>query len=629
MSFVTADLDLVSAATGQLDGIRSALGQAAASASGPTTGIAAAAQDEVSAAVSQAFGKYGQEFQALSTQASAFHAEFTRLINGSAASYLSAEIANAAASLPAAGLGDILGGLTGGTSTGGTTTGGNSGGLGGLGGILDPITGGGSGGLGGLLGGGGSGLGLPTIPGLPSLSPTALNPVLGAVGGVVNQVGQTITNLGNTLQNLLFPPATSSTSGSAPYPNPYLTLLQHTSDNLNLMGADYKPFPILNQIAINQGHYAQVAANAIAYNLSGFPGNVPANIALQLKLLESTNMSAGVQQFMNGSSGTWGVISTQLSKAGADLQTTYPVFQSDLSKAGAAWNSGDYNASVQYASHSLIDLFITGFDTSHLAVSGAGVTFGGQGILGLFPISIGLGLAGPIGVLGPAGDLLPILTAIGQNTQGTASTFPLGSIASGMAHNFANGVDAMTNSSVSANFTVGVEVPETLVPSAVVAGEAIFGLPLQLGFALMGSPFAAMNGLATGATWVSQSLAAGNLVGALNGLGNTPAFVLDGFLNGEVIIQQPLPVTMSVAGAPVTVPVIANLPLAGLLVHPHGITATVPLNQILDANGGVALPLLPDVTIPLGGSKFGGLIPFLLNTMPQQVAGAMSYTNSE
>ncbi|EUA90880.1 PE family protein [Mycobacterium ulcerans str. Harvey] len=54
----------------------------------------AAAGDEVSAAISQVFGAYGQEFQALNAQAAAFQAEFEGLLSGGAAAYVSAEALN-------------------------------------------------------------------------------------------------------------------------------------------------------------------------------------------------------------------------------------------------------------------------------------------------------------------------------------------------------------------------------------------------------------------------------------------------------------------------------------------------------------------------------------------------------
>src|ERR1700684_2026676 len=93
MSFVIAAPELVQGAAQSLAGIRSSLAQATTAAAGPTTGIAAAAQDEVSIAIAGLFGNHAQEFQALSAQAQGFHAQFVTAMNGSAAAYVGAEAA--------------------------------------------------------------------------------------------------------------------------------------------------------------------------------------------------------------------------------------------------------------------------------------------------------------------------------------------------------------------------------------------------------------------------------------------------------------------------------------------------------------------------------------------------------
>jgi len=86
--------DLIETAAGDLAGIRSTLSAATAAAAPSTTGVATAAADEVSVAISALFDTHGQQFQALSAQAEAFHSEFVQLLNSGAASYLSAEAAN-------------------------------------------------------------------------------------------------------------------------------------------------------------------------------------------------------------------------------------------------------------------------------------------------------------------------------------------------------------------------------------------------------------------------------------------------------------------------------------------------------------------------------------------------------
>jgi hypothetical protein len=102
VSFVVAAPEIVTAAAENLAGIGSTLGEATSAAAGSTTGVAAAAADEVSLAISRVFGTYGQEFQALSAQAAVFHDEFVSLLNGGAAAYLTTEVANATQTLAAA-----------------------------------------------------------------------------------------------------------------------------------------------------------------------------------------------------------------------------------------------------------------------------------------------------------------------------------------------------------------------------------------------------------------------------------------------------------------------------------------------------------------------------------------------
>ncbi len=95
---VTAPEQMGETARG-LAGIRSLLAESAASAAAPTTTVVAAAQDQVSALVATVFSDFGQEFQALSAQADAFHEQFVGLIDASAGAYLETEVANAGAGL--------------------------------------------------------------------------------------------------------------------------------------------------------------------------------------------------------------------------------------------------------------------------------------------------------------------------------------------------------------------------------------------------------------------------------------------------------------------------------------------------------------------------------------------------
>lgn len=94
MSFVVVTPESLQGAAEHLTGLRSLLGDAAASAAGPTTGIAAAAQDEVSVALASMFSDLGHGFQSVNAQAQAFHDQFVAALHGGVSDYLSAEAAN-------------------------------------------------------------------------------------------------------------------------------------------------------------------------------------------------------------------------------------------------------------------------------------------------------------------------------------------------------------------------------------------------------------------------------------------------------------------------------------------------------------------------------------------------------
>ena len=95
MSYVIAAPELVAAAAADVAGIGSSLSAAHAAAAGPTTAVVAAAEDEVSAAVASLFSGHARQFQALSAQAAAFHADFVQALTSAGGRYASAEAANA------------------------------------------------------------------------------------------------------------------------------------------------------------------------------------------------------------------------------------------------------------------------------------------------------------------------------------------------------------------------------------------------------------------------------------------------------------------------------------------------------------------------------------------------------
>ncbi|WP_136625624.1 PE family protein, partial [Mycobacterium innocens] len=169
MLFVMAAPDAVASTAARLADLGSALGVANAAATASTTGILAAAQDEVSAAIAAVFSGHGQAYQGLSAQAALFHERFVRALSAGAGAYAGAEAANAS---PLQGLLDAINApaqattgrpLIGNGANGAPGSGANGApggwllGDGGAGGSGAPGQNGGTGGAAGLLGSGGAG----------------------------------------------------------------------------------------------------------------------------------------------------------------------------------------------------------------------------------------------------------------------------------------------------------------------------------------------------------------------------------------------------------------------------------------------------------------------------------------
>lgn len=222
MSFLLVNSEALVAAATDLTDIGSAV-LAANVAAVPTTGVAAAAADEVSAAVAAMFGAYGQQYRAASIQAEAYHARFVQVLAAGAGSYASAEaaggtllqtieqqvlnlinaptqlllgrplIGNGADASAAGGRGGDGGLLYGNGGRGATGTSGQVGGAGGDAGLVGTGGAGGQGGTGAAGGAGGNGGWLFGSGGTGGNGGAALvggTPGAGGAGGRPGLVGQ-------------------------------------------------------------------------------------------------------------------------------------------------------------------------------------------------------------------------------------------------------------------------------------------------------------------------------------------------------------------------------------------------------------------------------------------------------
>ncbi|WP_231513353.1 PE family protein [Mycobacterium paragordonae] len=93
--FVLSAPETLATAAADLTGIREAIDGASAAAAAPISRVLAAAEDEVSLAIADVMSLYGNQFQAVAEQATAFQARFDAALAAAARWYADAEAANA------------------------------------------------------------------------------------------------------------------------------------------------------------------------------------------------------------------------------------------------------------------------------------------------------------------------------------------------------------------------------------------------------------------------------------------------------------------------------------------------------------------------------------------------------
>lgn len=540
MSFVIATTESVTAVAENLAGLGSQLSNATVSAAGPTTNVAAAAADEVSAAISQLFGSYGREFQTLSAQAAIFHADFVSLLRGGAAAYVSAEIANsqnlltgltASAAAPAAPL-DLLGGL---------------------GSIFN--MGGGSGPLSFLQGGYNS---LLSVGPLGTIS-SGLSKEFGTVA-----LGLLSGNLGSLPQSMSLAGQTAANAGNA-----YQDLFTNTNTNLSTIGNHWAehPFPVLQQISANQARYANMISTNFALTFQDFPNGLNHNIEVGYRGATTFDYKGTFEALQARQAANSQTTSTSLGKAFQSLQERLPFFVNDLGGVGQSLGTGDYHGAVYGIPRAVVDLLVGGVNFDNLST---------------------------LNTEGPAGDLLPLASGSGALQQELVSLMPPGTIQQQIAQNFVNA----TNSSLTS----------VLLP-------------------FVGPPIATLDGLAQAATVFSNAIQTGNGVAALGALVDTPAYVLDGFLNGNTVVDITIPLTATfhfpgILGLNllpndigIGAPIVLHMPFTGIL------TDTQPISASINVPG----PTGPvPITMSFGDFTIGGIVPTLLNQLPQSIAAAIT-----
>ena len=97
MSFVTAQPDVLTGAASSLSGLGDAMVARNAAAAAPTTGLAPAASDIVSATTAAQFGQQGATYQQVAAHAAEVHEQLVAALRSGAGAYALTEAANAAA----------------------------------------------------------------------------------------------------------------------------------------------------------------------------------------------------------------------------------------------------------------------------------------------------------------------------------------------------------------------------------------------------------------------------------------------------------------------------------------------------------------------------------------------------
>ncbi|OBK12508.1 hypothetical protein A5636_10775 [Mycobacterium asiaticum] len=197
-----------------------------------------------------------------------------------------------------------------------------------------------------------------------------------------------------------------------------------------------------------------------------------------------------------------------------------------------------------------------------------------------------------------------------------ADLAPIASIPARIGQNFVNVLSTLTDFSYSVGtninpLTVGLNQLGTME-----LGAAFFGFPIALGIDAIGSPITTGSAIVSVASAFGSAIQSGDGFGALVAVLTAPAVVTDGFLNGQVSFGLSLPgVSLPLVGGVggVTVPLTAQIPLGGIL---------TPLDVTTLVSNPLASPT-PLLSVPLGGTPTGGILPGLLLYAPQQLAEAI------
>ncbi|WP_310773140.1 PE family protein [Mycobacterium sp. Z3061] len=330
---------------------------------------------------------------------------------------------------------------------------------------------------------------------------------------------------------------------------------EHFAGSLNGAGVAYA--------SAESSSYRTLFANT-ATNLQALENAVAANPAPFLRQFASNQLEFA-QAVFGQQIGYAQTVSTALVNAAQDFGAGVSALPAALQAATQQLAAGDVTGAVRGVATGFGNLFLTGLSASQ------------------DPTTLLINIT-PTGTLG---DLLPILRLPGQMAQNLTDMLPSGSVPAQISQHLTNVINTLTDTS------------QTL---DLVTGDLHVGLPLVLGLEAIGPVVTTANAFCDSANAVLGALQTGNVLSAGAALLDTPAAVLDGFLNG----QATLPLSVTLGDLTTT----TNVPLGGILAPAR--TASLTL-EIFGTTG----------TIPLFGTAFGGILPGLLTFLPEQLAEAI------
>lgn len=498
---------------------------------------------------------------------------------------------------------------------------------------------------------------------LENAATTAANPTTGIAAAAADEVSTAIARLfgaygqefqdmsargaafqAEFIQHLNVSAATylstdAASAAAATFPGgAYQQLLTSTASNLQALGAGWaaNPLPLLRQFLANQQGYGQEIATAFGSFVQNFPANaatLPAAIQVAVQDFGSFNAAYYIQNFIATQLGFAQTFVTAATSGVTSLVAGLPQF---FSTAGSALQTflttGNYNAAITQLAGGYRDLLITGYDTSNYSFALNG------NILDPTNPPVVTGAAFPR-LIGPLEDFFTAFNIPGQEAQYLTNLMPP-SIPRQIAQNFSNVLNALTLTDVEAQVTIPLTAPQTGITTLT------YSLPLVLTYSLAGPPFTALDAALSSLTSINESIFSGNVLSAASALIDAPGNILNGFLNGQVYVDDTIPVPLPDIVIPtqlpppfppsITIPtpkggtITPHIPFSGLLAPPQYLTATLNIPGETVPTG-LPAPFPATITIPganvegtVFGTPFMGLAPLLINYVPQQLAVAIN-----